>query len=61
MWPRFWAASTNRGKDAGSPDSCTIGATEDAASRSVIAGQKPGGHFLEGRVGTGSGSVGAVL
>jgi len=25
-----------------------MGATEDAASRSVIAGQKPGGHRLKG-------------
>ncbi len=36
-----WVASTKRCKDAGSPDSGPIGATEDAAARSVIAGQKP--------------------
>jgi hypothetical protein len=48
MLPRFWGASTKRRKDAGSPDSGSIGATEDAAARSVIAFQKPGGHCLEG-------------
>jgi len=48
MLPRFWGASTKRCKDAGSPDSSTIGATEDAAARRVIAFQKPGGHCLKG-------------
>ncbi len=46
MWPvtlpGSWVASTKRCKDAGSPDSPTIGATEDAAARRVIAGQGPG-------------------
>jgi hypothetical protein len=28
----------------------TIGATEDAAARSVIAGQKPGGHGPKGHI-----------
>src|SRR5712691_11473475 len=46
MLPRLWGASTKRCKDAGSPDSFTIGATEDAAARSVIAFQKAGGHCL---------------
>jgi hypothetical protein len=48
MWPRFWGASTKRRKDAGNPDSGSIGVTEDAAVRSVIAFQKPGGHCVEG-------------
>jgi hypothetical protein len=48
MLPRFWGASTKRCKDAGSVDSPTIGATEDAAARRVIAFQKPGGHLLMG-------------
>ena len=46
MWPvtlpGSWVASTKRWKDAGSADSPTIGATEDAPARSVIAGQGPG-------------------
>jgi hypothetical protein len=46
MWPvtlpGSWVASTKRCKDAGSADSRTIGATEDAAARGVIAGQGPG-------------------
>ena len=46
MWPvtlpGSWVASTKRCKDAGSADSRTIGATEDAAARRVIAGQGPG-------------------
>ena len=50
MWPRFWGASTKRCKDAGSVDSFTIGATEDAAARCVIAPQKPGGHCLGGHL-----------
>jgi hypothetical protein len=40
--PRFWDVSTKRCKDAGSPDSSAIGATEDAAARRVIAFQKLG-------------------
>jgi hypothetical protein len=44
VWPRFWGASTKRWKDAGSVDSFTIGATEDAPTRRVIAFQKPGEH-----------------
>jgi len=48
MLPRFWGASTKRCKDAGSPDSPTIGATEDAAARRVIAFQKHRGHCLKG-------------
>src|SRR3954454_2551644 len=48
MWPRFWGASTKRWKDVGSVDSSTIGATEDAPARRVIAFQKPGGHCLRG-------------
>ena len=32
-------AKTEQGKDAGSPDSCTIGATEDAALRRFAAGR----------------------
>jgi hypothetical protein len=39
---------SSRCKDAGSPASGTSGATEDAATRSVLAYQKPGGHCLEG-------------
>ena len=46
MWPvalpGSWVASTKRWKDAGSADSPTIGATEDAPARRVIAGQGPG-------------------
>ncbi len=46
MWPvtlpASWVASTKRCKDAGSPDSFTIGATEDTAARRVIAGQGAG-------------------
>jgi hypothetical protein len=46
MWPvtlpGSWFASTKRCKDAGSADSRTIGATEDAAARRVIVGQGPG-------------------
>jgi len=49
MWPRFWDASTKHGKDAGSVDGFSIGATEDAPVRSVIAVQKPGEHHLKGR------------
>jgi hypothetical protein len=48
MLPRFWDASTKRWKDAWSADSRTIGATEDAPARSVIAFQKLGGHCLKG-------------
>jgi hypothetical protein len=48
MLPRFWGASTKRCKDAGSVDSRTIDATEDAAARRVIAFQKHGGHSLKG-------------
>jgi hypothetical protein len=48
MLPRFSVASTKRWKDAGRVDGCTIGATEDAPARSVIAGEKPGGHCLKG-------------
>jgi DNA-binding MarR family transcriptional regulator len=49
--PRLSIASTKRCKDAGSSDSCAIGATEDAAACRVIAGERPGGrrrekHFL---------------
>jgi hypothetical protein len=47
MWPRFWGASTKRWKDAASVDSSTIGVTEDAPTRSVIAFQKPGEHRRE--------------
>jgi len=39
MPSRVWVGSTKRCKDAGSVDSSTIGATEDAAARRVIAGQ----------------------
>jgi len=42
--PGSWVASTKRCKDAGSVNSPTIGATEDEAARSVIAGQGPGGR-----------------
>jgi hypothetical protein len=46
MWPVTLpvscVATTKRCKDAGSADSSAIGATEDAAARSVIAGQGPG-------------------
>jgi hypothetical protein len=46
MWPvtspGSWVAITKRWKDAGSADSPTIGATEDAPARRVIAGQGPG-------------------
>ena len=48
MWPRFWGASTKRCKDAGRPASGASGATEDAATRRVIAFQEPGGHCLKG-------------
>src|SRR5205823_3962570 len=48
MWPPVWGASPKGRKDAGSVDSSTIGATEDAAARRVIAFQKPGGHGLRG-------------
>jgi hypothetical protein len=37
MLPGSWVASTKRCKDAGSAHSCTMGATEDAAARRVIA------------------------
>ena len=41
--PRSWVARSKRGKDAGSARSrSATGATEDAASRSLIAGQGPG-------------------
>jgi hypothetical protein len=40
MLSSFWGASTKQCKDAGSPDSGAIGATEDAAVRRVIAFQK---------------------
>src|SRR5437588_740743 len=50
MWPRFWGASTKQWKDAGSVDSSTIGATEDAPARRLIAFQKPGGHCLRGHL-----------
>lgn len=42
MLPSFWVASTKRCKDAGSPHSPKpMGATEDASSALVIAGQEP--------------------
>jgi hypothetical protein len=46
--PRFSVASTKRRKDAGSARIGDTGATEDAAARSVIAGEEHGGHPLEG-------------
>jgi hypothetical protein len=46
MWPvtlpGSWVVSTKRCKDAGSVHSLPMGATEDEAARSVIAGQGPG-------------------
>ena len=52
MLPRFWVASAKRCKDAGSARiRSDTGATEDAAARRVIAGQKHGGHSLEGHYG----------
>ena len=54
MLPRFWVASTKRCNGArafGAHESARIGntgATEDAAARRAIAGQKHGGHSLEG-------------
>jgi hypothetical protein len=42
LLPRFWGASTKRFKDAGNPDSGSIGVTEDAETRRVIAFQEPG-------------------
>jgi hypothetical protein len=45
--PRRSVASTKRRKDAGSPDSRTIGTTEDAAARSVLAGERHGGRHRE--------------
>jgi hypothetical protein len=58
MWPvtlpGSWVASTTRRKDAGSADRPTIGATEDAPARRVIAGQGPGErcrlhHYVTGQ------------
>jgi GNAT superfamily N-acetyltransferase len=46
----FWVASTKRCKDAGSLNRRPIGATEDAAARRVIAGQKPEGVAGRGTV-----------
>jgi hypothetical protein len=46
--PRFSVASTKRGKDAGSTRGGATGATEDAASRRVIASEKHGGWHREG-------------
>ena len=47
MFPSAWVASTKRCKDAGSVRIRDTDATEDAAARRVLAGQKPGGHRLE--------------
>ena len=52
MWPVtlrvHWDASTKRCKDAGSAHSPSMGATEDAAARRVIACQ--GAGVVAGRI-----------
>jgi hypothetical protein len=42
MLPRFSVASTERRRDAGSPGNGVYRGDQDAAARSVIAGEKQG-------------------
>src|SRR5206468_2517574 len=55
--PGSRVASTKRCKDAGSGNSPTIDATEDAAARSVIAGRGPGGRCRTGLLAPGISQV----
>jgi hypothetical protein len=48
MLPRLWRAKSTRGKDAGSPNTGGIGATEDEASRRFAAAAGDRLHCLKG-------------